>query len=63
MPPAQVNTKSSRLNYLKEMGFVRKAEDLNTKLSATNELIGKTMYDLANKTKETNEKLKKLVNN
>jgi hypothetical protein len=49
-------------SFLDDNGFLPRSEDLKKIIDQTNEYIGKTVFDLASKTKETNEKLKKMVN-
>ena len=49
-------------SYLDENEFVPKHKELKEIIDNTIEHIGKTVYDLATITKETNEKVKKIVN-
>lgn len=49
-------------SFLDETEFNPKSEDLKKIIDTANEYIGKTVFDLASKTKETNERLKKMVN-
>ena len=49
-------------SFLDDNEFTPKSEDLRKLIENTNEYIGKTVFELASKTKETNEKLKKMVN-
>lgn len=48
-------------SFLDDNEFNPKSEDLRKLIEVTNEYIGKTVFELASKTKETNEKLKKIV--
>lgn len=49
-------------SFLDETEFTPKSEELKKNIDTTNEYIGKTVFSLASKTKETNERLKKMVN-
>ena len=49
-------------SFLDDNEFTPKSEDLRKLIENANEYIGKTVFELASKTKETNEKLKKMVN-
>ena len=49
-------------SFLDDNEFTPKSEELKKILEVTNEYIGKTVFELASKTKETNEKLKNMVN-
>lgn len=62
---ASPKKKRSVFNYksfLDENNFDPRIEELKKNIDSTNEYIGKTVFELASKTKETNEKLKKMVN-
>jgi len=49
-------------SFLDDNGFKPKSDDLKKLVDTTNEYIGKNVYELASKTKETNERLKNMVN-
>jgi hypothetical protein len=49
-------------SFLDDNEFEPKSEALRKLIDSTNEYIGKTVFELASKTKETNQKLKKMVN-
>lgn len=49
-------------SFLDDNEFEPKSESLRKLIDTTNEYIGKTVFELASKTKEVNEKLKKMVN-
>lgn len=48
-------------SFLDKNEFVPKHKELKSLIDNTTEHIGKTVYELANKTKETSEKLKKIL--
>jgi len=50
-------------SFLDDNEFIPKHKELKTLIDNTNEHIGRIVYELANKTKESNEKIKKLINN
>lgn len=51
------------VSFLDENEFVPKHKELKVLIDNTNDYIGKCVYELANHTKNTNEKIKKLINN
>lgn len=51
------------VSFLDENEFIPKHKELKLLIDNTNDYIGKCVFDLANSTKETNEKIKKLINN
>lgn len=62
----EISTKRPIYNYvsfLDENEFIPKHKELKGLIDNTNDYIGKIVYELANNTKETNEKIKKLINN
>lgn len=62
-PTSQKKPMYNYVSFLDENEFIPKHKELKLLIDNTNDYIGKCVFDLANNTKETNEKIKKLINN